>query len=280
MKFVKFFLMLLILNLGLFSCGERRGLSQVTIKGSDTMVILGQRWAEDYMKKDKDVIVQITGGGTGTGIAALINNATDICQASRKIKKEEKDMAEKRNKRKVEEIKVAVDGIAIYVHKENKLEEISTDKLRNIYTGKIKNWKELGGENKEIIPYSRENNSGTYVYFKEHILDNKDFVDNCQTLPGTAAIINGVSKDKYSIGYGGIAYAKGVKIIKVKNSENEISYLPSVLNVTSGRYPISRYLYFYIYENPKPEVKKFIDYVLSQVGQNVCEEVGYYPLSK
>lgn len=272
--------MFLILNLCLFSCGERRKLSQVTIKGSDTMVILGQRWAEDYMKKDKDVIVQITGGGTGTGIAALINNATDICQASRKIKKEEKDIAEKRNKRKVEEIKVAVDGIAIYVNRENKLEEISSDKLKNIYTGKIKNWKELGGKNKEIIPYSRENNSGTYIYFKEHILDNKDFVDNCQTLPGTSAIINAVSKDKYSIGYGGIAYAKEVKILKVKNKESEKAYLPSVLNVVSGKYPISRYLYFYIYENPKAEVKKFIDYVLSEEGQKICEEVGYYPLSR
>jgi phosphate transport system substrate-binding protein len=263
----------------LFSgCIRKKESKTITIKGSDTMVILGQRWAENYMKKNKEVIVQVTGGGTGTGIAALISNSTDICQASRPIEEKEKEIAEKRNNKKLIETKVALDGISIYVNIKNPISSIDFSQLKGIYTGKITNWKSLGWEDKKIIVYSRENNSGTYVFFKEHVLENEDFREDAQTLPGTAAVINAVAKDKYGIGYGGIAYAKGVKTLKVRKKRGEKFYFPNFENIKNNLYPISRYLLFYYYENPREEVKKFIEFVLSEEGQKICKEVGYFPI--
>lgn len=277
MNYKKFFIFFLILIL--FSgCIRKRETKTITIKGSDTMVILGQRWAENYMEENKGMIVQVTGGGSGTGIAALINNSTDICQASRPIGKEEKEIAEGRNNKKLVEIKVALDGISVYVNKDNPTSEINFSQLKDVYTGKIKDWKELGWEDKKIILYSRENNSGTYLYFKEHVLDNEDLTTEAQTLPGTAAVVNAISKDKYGIGYGGIAYAKNVKIIKVKKEKEQKFYLPTLKNIKNNLYPLSRYLYFYIYENPREDVKKFIDFVLSEDGQKICKEVGFFPI--
>lgn len=265
----------------LFSaCGtsSRQGKKSVTIKGSDTMVILGQRWAEMYMKENKDAIVQVTGGGSGTGIAALINKATDICAASRSMTPEERAQAEKNNGKKVKEIPVALDGIAIYMHEKNPLKEITLAQIKDIYMGKITNWKDVGGEDKKIVVYSRENNSGTYVYFKEHVLKDEDFTADAQTLPGTAAVINAVSKDTYSIGYGGIAYAKGVRVVPVKKDKNEKAIVPSMESVRANTYPISRHLYFYVMGEPQGAVKSFIEWVLSGEGQKICAEVGYYPL--
>lgn len=275
---IKKVLLIFLILLSFSGCVRKKEVKTVTVKGSDTMVILGQRWAENYMSKNKDIIIQVTGGGTGTGIASLISSSTDICQASRPIEKTEKEIAEKKNRKKIVEIKVAMDGISIYLNKENPLTQMTLSQIKNIYTGKIKNWKELGWEDKRIILYGRENNSGTYLYFKEHILQNKDFVKETQTLPGTAAVINAVAKDKYGIGYGGIAYAKGVKIIKIKNEKDGKYYFPTFENVKKNLYPVSRYLYFYIYENPREEVKKFIEFVLSKEGQEICKEVGYFPV--
>lgn len=263
-----------------FSCGtkSRGGRNTITIKGSDTMVILGQRWAETYMKENKDAIVQVTGGGSGTGIAALINKATDICAASRPMKPEERKKAEEKQTKKVTEIPVALDGIAIYVHGKNTLKEITLAQIKDIYIGKITSWKSLGGEDKKIVVYSRENNSGTYVYFKEHVLQEEDFVADAQTLPGTAAVINAVSKDRYSIGYGGIAYAKGVSVVGVKKDAGSKAVVPSLETVRANTYSISRHLYFYVMGKPQGGLKSFIDWVLSGEGQKICEEVGYYPL--
>ncbi len=264
----------------LSSCGpqNRQDKKTVTIKGSDTMVILGQRWAETYMKENKDAIVQVTGGGSGTGIAALIDKATDICAASRPMKDEEKKQAEEKQGKKVTEIPVALDGIAIYVNEKNPLKEITLPQIKDIYTGKITSWENLGGENKKIVVYSRENNSGTYVYFKEHVLQNEDFVADAQTLPGTAAIINAVSKDTYGVGYGGIAYAKGVRVVPVKKDAPSKAVTPSLETVRANTYPISRHLYFYVMGEPQGAVKSFVDWVLGGEGQKICAEVGYYPL--
>lgn len=264
----------------LSACGSggRSSKNTITIKGSDTMVILGQRWAETYMKENKDAIVQVTGGGSGTGIAALINKSTNICAASRPMKEEERKQAEEKQGKKVTEIPVALDGIAMYVHGKNPLKEITLAQVKDIYTGKITSWKTLGWENKKIVVYSRENNSGTYVYFKEHVLDEEDFAGDVLTLPGTAAVINAVSKDKYSIGYGGIAYAKGVKVVGVKKDVKDKAVSPSLKTVRENTYPISRSLYFYVMGEPDGALKSFIDWVLSDEGQKICEEVGYYPL--
>jgi phosphate transport system substrate-binding protein len=146
----------------------------LTMKGSDTMVILGQRWAETYMKKNSNTTIQVTGGGSGTGISALINGTTDVCQSSRSIKQSEKEKLRERYNTPGVEISVAKDGLAVYVNAMNLVKALTMDQLRLIYTGKITNWKDVGGADAKIIVYSRENSSGTYVFFKEHVLNNAD----------------------------------------------------------------------------------------------------------
>jgi len=252
----------------------------ITIKGSDTMVLLGQRWAEVYMKMNPGSRIQVTGGGSGTGIAALINGTTDICEASRPMKDKEKEEVKTKRNAAVVEIPVAVDGLAIYLNSANPIKELSLEQIKGIYTGKITNWKDVGGKDGMIIAYSRENNSGTYAYFKEHVLGNADFYPTIQTLPGTSAVTNAVAKDPKSIGYGGIAYAKGIHHAMVKKDDSSPAVEPSMENVLSGKYPISRYLYWYTAGHPNGEMKKLADWVLGSEGQKLVQEVGYYPLPK
>jgi phosphate transport system substrate-binding protein len=280
----KYLSLIALLNLFLYHCAQPQTKNQtaqnqpITIKGSDTMVLLGQRWAEVYMGKNPGVRIQVTGGGSGTGIAALINGTTDICESSRPMKDKEKaDVRAKRGKEAVE-IPVAVDGLAIYLHETNPVTELSLDQLKQIYTGKITNWKEVGGKDAQIVLYSRENNSGTYAYFKEHVLGNQDFHPRAQTLPGTAAVTNAVSKDPRAIGYGGIAYAKGIRHAQIKKDPHGPAIEPSMENVLSGKYPISRYLFWYLAGQPTGEIKRLIDWVLSPEGQQIVQAVGYYPL--
>jgi phosphate transport system substrate-binding protein len=249
----------------------------VTVKGSDTMVILAQRWAEEYMKKNPAKKVQVTGGGSGTGIAALVNGTTDIANSSRAIKDAEAKQIEQRFNGKPEEVAVAKDGVAIYVNGSNPVAQLTTEQLKAIYLGDVKSWKEVGGADARIVLYSRENSSGTYVFFKEHVLENEDFAPEAQTLPGTAAVVNAVSREKHGIGYGGAAYAKGVKEVKIVGKDGQ-AYLPSADNVKSGRYALSRPLFMYTRTKPAGEAKEFIDYCLSPAGQAVVTQVGYYPI--
>ena len=251
----------------------------ITIKGSDTMVILAQRWAETYMQKIPGVTVQVTGGGSGTGIAALINGGTDICQSSRPMKDKEKEQVRTRHNKDVKETPVALDGVAIYVHEACPIKSLTKAQLKGIYTGKITNWRELGWQDAQIVVYSRENNSGTYVFFKEHVLDNEDFAKDVQTLPGTAAVVNATSKDPRSIGYGGIAYGSGIRIIPIAPDQGGAPVAASLENVQNNSYPLSRNLLFYTLGEPVGEVKAFIDWVLTE-GQPICEQVGFYPLRK
>jgi phosphate transport system substrate-binding protein len=277
-------LIIFILGLILGGCGGGKGSApaarSVTIKGSDTMVILGQRWAETYMKEYPDKRIQVTGGGSGTGIAALINGGTDICEASRTMKDKEKAMVRTRHGKDVVEIPVALDGVAIYVPESSPIKSISIAQLKSIYTGTITNWRDVGGKDQRIVAYSRENNSGTYVFFKEHVLKGEDFARDVQTLPGTAAVVNAVSKDPASLGYGGIAYASGIRPLAVKPDDASEEVKPSLETVEAGTYPLSRHLYFYTVGPPTGETKAFIDWVLSPEGQKICEAVGYYPLNR
>jgi phosphate transport system substrate-binding protein len=254
--------------------------SSVTLKGSDTMVILGQRWAEDYMKSNKGITIQVTGGGSGTGIAALINGTTDICESSRPMKDAEKaDVQAKRGAPAVE-TKVALDALAVYVNDKSPLQEISIPALRKIYLGETTEWKDVGGPAHKIVLYGRENNSGTYGYFKEHVLESKDFAAATQTLAGTSAVVNAVKGDLYGIGYGGIAYLEGIRALKVKKDDASPAVAPSLETAQSGTYPISRFLYFYTAGAPTGTAKKFIDWAVSPEGQKVIGDVGYYPLPK
>jgi phosphate transport system substrate-binding protein len=252
---------------------------RVTIKGSDTMVILVQRWTEAYTDK-KTTEFQVTGGGSGTGIAALINGTTDICASSRPIKKDEVAQLEKKFGYKGLEIRVAMDGLAIYVHKSNPVKQLSMAQVKDIFTGKVTNWKQVGGNDKPILLYSRENNSGTYEFFKEHVLNKQDFAASAQHMAGTAALINAVSKDMNAIGFGGAAYAKNVKALPIAKDPSSKAVTPNAATIHDGSYPISRFLYFYLNQKPAGSVKKFIDWVISPAGQKVVTEVGYYPIKR
>ncbi len=251
----------------------------ITVKGSDTMVILAQKWAEVYMSTHPDVKIQVTGGGTGTGFAALQNQQTDLCNASRKIRPKEVETCIKAFGRRPTEYRVALDGLSVYVHQDNPIEELSLEQLEAIYTGKIRNWKELGGPDAPIILYSRENNSGTYEFFKEHVLQGKDFAAHAQTMPGTAAVLQAVSRARHGIGYGGAAYGVGAKHLRIRKTANDPAVEPNEENVVKGTYPISRYLYIYV--NPaldKGPVADYLKWIRSDAGQAVVKDVGYYPL--
>ena len=252
--------------------------STLTIKGSDTMVILSQRWAESYMKKNPAEAIQVTGGGSGTGFAALINGTTDVCNASRQIKPKEISKINEKYGTNPTEIKSAIDGISVYVSEKNPVKEISIEQIKGIYTGVITNWKELGGSDAKIIVYGRENSSGTYEFVREHVLNGADFATIVQTLPGTAAVVNAVIKDVNGIGYGGAAYGKGIKSLAVKKDAGSPAVAPDLTTIKNGTYPITRYLYMYTVKSPEGAAKKFIDWVLSEEGQKIVSEVGYYPL--
>lgn len=271
----------LLFPLLLFTAGTSPGLhaATITVKGSDTMVILAQKWAEVYMSTHPDVKIQVTGGGTGTGFAALQNQQTDLCNASRKIRPKENETCIRAFGRRPTEYRVALDGLSVYVHADNPIEELSLEQLEAIFTGKIRNWKELGGPDAQIILYSRENNSGTYEFFKEHVLRGKDFAAHAQTMPGTAAVLQAVSRARHGIGYGGAAYGVGAKHLRIRKTANDPAIEPTEENVVNGSYPISRYLYIYV--NPaldKGPVADYLKWIRSDAGQAVVKEVGYYPL--
>lgn len=251
---------------------------KITVKGSDTMVILGQRWAEMYMRANRDVVIQVTGGGSGTGISALINGTTDICNSSRPIKDSEREKLKEKYGSRGVEIKCALDGLAVYVHESNPVKELSLQQVKDIYIGKITNWREVGGKNQKIILYSRENNSGTYVYFKDEVLGGLDFANYAQNMAGTAAVVNAVAKDPAGIGYGGSAYGKGIRELPIKKDDTSPAFAPTVDNIKTGKYPISRFLFMYTRERPTGAVKKFIDWALGKQGQSIVSEVGYFPI--
>ena len=253
----------------------------ITVKGSDTLVVLAQKWAEAYMSKNPDTKIQVTGGGTGTGFAALQNKTTDLCNASRKIKPAEQANCIKAFGRRPTEYKVCLDGLSLYVSANNPVTELSVAQLADIFTGKTRNWKEVGGPDAPIVVYSRENSSGTYEFFKEHVLQGKDFAAGAQTMPGTEAVLQAVAKDKNGIGYGGAAYGAGAKSLKVKPDAASPGIEPTERNVVEGRYPISRHLFVYV--NPaldKGVVAAYLAWIQGQEGQRIVKDVGYFPLPK
>lgn len=264
-----------LLGLG---CSKRdsKNKNLITIKGSDTMVQLMSFWSEGFMKVNPGIEVSVTGGGSGTGIAALINGTTDICASSREMQDKEKKMAEEK-KIAPKEFIVARDGLAVFVHPENPITELTMEQVRKIYTGTVKNWKDVGGPVQPIIALSRENSSGTYVFFQEHVLDKQDFAKEVRLMTSTSAIVQSVGDDEWSVGYGGIAYAHAgkVKIINIKKDENSPAVIPSAQTVLDASYPIARPLYLYFNGEPKEQLKTFLDFCLSSEGQKIVKEVGY-----
>ena len=253
--------------------------ANITMKGSDTLVILAQKWAEVYMQKNPDTKIQVNGGGSGTGFAALQNQQTDLANASRPIKSAERAACIKTFGKSPTEYKVALDGLSVYLHESNPVDQLSIEQLGGIFTGKIRNWKEVGGADQPITIYSRENSSGTYEFFKEHVLGGRDFAASAQNMPGTAVLLQSVARDPKAIGYGGAAYGQGAKHIKVSKETGGEAIEPTEESILTQKYPIWRYLYIYV--NPaldKGDVKKYLTWIRSEEGQALVKDVGYFPL--
>jgi phosphate transport system substrate-binding protein len=260
--------------------GEKKS---ITIKGSDTMVHLVSNWAEAFMNQKPNVEVAVTGGGSGTGIAALINGTTEICASSRDMKEKEKQQAREKGV-EVREVVVARDGIAVVVNPKNPVKELDMQQIAQIYTGTYTRWNQIGGSDDGILVFSRESSSGTYVFFQEHVLKNKDYTQKAKLMPATSAIIESVSTDEDAIGYVGLGYALAagskVKIIGVKADANSPAVMPSDETVTSGQYSISRPLYLYVNAKPTADVKAFVDFCLSDAGQAIVREAGYVAIKR
>lgn len=260
------------------------GRNSVQIKGSDTMVNLGQAWAERYMGMYPDEFIAVTGGGSGTGFSSLISGTCDIAMASRNIKKKEVALAKQRGVEPFE-IKVALDGLAVVVNPKNPVSNLTIDQLAGIFTGRINNWKEVGGEDKKIVILSREVNSGTHVYLKEHVLRKNDpssreeFAPSALMLPSSQAIADEIAQNPGAIGYYGMGYISDKhKTIHVALDEGAVFIAPTIDNVVSGKYPISRPLFFYTKGEPQGLVKKFVDFALSKEGQEIVIKTDFVPV--
>ena len=248
------------------------------IKGSDTCLPFTQSEAENFMKKNKGATVTVTGGGSGVGISALQEGTTDIAMASRKMKFDEKVRMQESGKTP-KEVVIAYDALAVVVHPSNKVSNLTREQLEGIFTGKIKNWKEVGGADMKIVAYSRETSSGTYEFFKESVLKNKNYMSGILSMPATGAIIQSVSQTKGAIGYVGLAYLnKDVKPVHVSYDAGKTYTEPSMTNAKNKTYPVVRPLFYYYEAKNAAKAKPFIDYVLSAEGQEIVKKVGYIPL--
>lgn len=267
-------LILILISIIVSGCSQsgQKDITYVKIKGSDTMLILTRLWAQEYMNINKNVSIYTEGGGSGSGIKSLIEGSIDICASSRPMKAfEVRQLAEAHSRLGIS-FYVAKDALSVYLNPENPVGNLTLDHLEKIYTGKISNWSEVGGDNQPIFLVSRSPNSGTYSYFKEHVLNGNAFLDSIHVYNTTNAIIKSIETNIYSIGYGGIAYGESIQHAQIDG------ITATVENVRENIYPISRYLYFYTIDSPKGEVKNFIDWVLSHDGQTVVAKSGYIPL--
>jgi len=260
------------------------GKNSIQIKGSDTMVNLAQAWAEEFSKKNPGVNVSVTGGGSGTGIAALINRTCDIAETSRSLKDKEMSLAVSKGIKPLEHI-VALDGIAIVVNPLNPVKNLTIAQLREIFMGNIKNWKQVGGEDKRIVLLSREVNSGTHVFFKEHVLrrgnesGSEEFAPDALLMPSSQAIADEVAQNPNAIGYYGMGYiSHRQKVIAVAGDDKSPFVEPALENVKNKTYPISRPLYMYTDTGAGGATKEFIDFVYSPQGQEIVEDTDFVPI--
>lgn len=250
----------------------------IKIKGSDTVLPLSQKEAETFMKKNKTAKITVTGGGSGVGIAAFVDGSTDIAMSSRKMKMSEKMKLQDAGKT-YKEVIIANDALSVIVNPANKVNQLTREQLEGIFTGKITNWKEVGGNDEKIVVYSRESSSGTYEFFKEHVLNNKNYGTAILMMPATGAMVQSVSQTKGAIGYIGFAYMEtNVKALKISYDKGKTFIEPNVTNAKNKSYPVVRPLYYYYLTKDANKVKTFIDFILSEEGQKVVNEVGYISL--
>jgi phosphate transport system substrate-binding protein len=276
--------MLIILTLG--GCSRQgQQASSIQIKGSDTMVNLGQAWAEEFMKTNPKVSVAVTGGGSGTGIAALMSNTCDIAELSRELKPEEIEMAKQKGF-EPKQVTVALDGLAVVVHPANPLTGLTMEQLAAIFSGAVTNWKEVGGDDLPIVVLSREVNSGTHVYFKEHVLrrgrreSQVEFAPTALMLPSSQAIADEVAQNPGAIGYYGMGYISAKeKALAVAKDADSPYVQPTIENVVSNAYPISRPLLMVTRGQSLGLVARFIDFVLSDEGQKIVAQIDFVPVN-
>lgn len=266
--------------------GAAGGSTTIQNKGSDTMVNLAQAWAEAYKKVRPEVNVEVSGGGTGVGIAALIKGTIDIANASRDMKPEEIEQAKRNTGKEPKLVTAGYDALAIYVHKDNPLNEITLDQIAQIYAegGTITKWSDLGvkipgASSDTIVRVSRQSSSGTYEFLREHVLNKQDFKLGSRDMNGSKEVVELVGSTPTAIGYSGMGYATAsVKMLKVKKTADAPAYDPSVANTLAKTYPIARALELYTLGEPEGAVKDYLDWILSDAGQKVVEETGFVPL--
>lgn len=250
----------------------------IKIKGSDTLLPLSQKWAEVYMKNNPGVNISVTGGGSGVGIAALLDGSTDIATSSRKIKMDEKLKLQEAGKT-YKELIVAYDALSVIVNPTNKVKKLTREQIEGIYTGKYTNWNQVGGDNLAIVVYSRESSSGTYEFFKEHVLKNKNYAASCLMMPATGSIIQSVSQTNGAIGYVGMAYVNSkVADISVSYDKGVTYVLPTLENAMNKTYPVVRPLYFYYLSKLESTLKPALDWVVGKDGQKIVSDIGYVPI--
>lgn len=263
---------------------ETGAVQTIQNKGSDTIVNLALAWAEAYTARHPEVRIAVTGGGSGTGIAALINGTVDIANASRAMKPEEMERARANGVEPVEHV-IAADAIAVVVHPSNPVDGLTIDQLSDIFTGKITNWREVGGEDRPIVLLSRESNSGTYIYFLEVVVRKGEkenqalFSPDTLLMPSSEGISNEIRQNPNAIGYDGLGYVTDdQKTLAVAVRAGEPYVLPTVATVKDGSYPIARPLYMYTNGQPTGVIKDYLDWILSDEGQAIVRELGFVPL--
>lgn len=274
-----------ILTLG---CAANRGHRAETlrVRGSDTMLMLAQAWAESYFSVDSTVAVEVSGGGSGQGIAALVKGNIDMANCSRNLKPEEAGEARKNTGKDPQEFVVGYDALAIFVHRENPLEEITVSQLAEIYKvgGNLSRWSQVGTRipsgRDRIVRVNRQSSSGTYEFFRDHVLAKQDFQLGSLDMNGSKEVVELIASTPGAIGYSGMAFATAdVKMLRVRSAEGREAYAPTVSNVLSRHYPISRSLLIYTLGEPRPTVRKYIDWLRSAAGQQIVTDVGYVPIS-
>ena len=276
---LKIFLLLLIVGIVFTACGKKASNKVIQVKGSDTILNLTQAVVESYAKVNPDSKISVTGGGTGTGIAALINKTVDIAMASREMKEKEYEDA-KKGGITAKEVIIAYDAISIIVNKGNGITNLTLEQLRDIYLGKISNWKELGGNDKQIVVLSRDSSSGTHLYFKEHVLRQgnakgpEEFGKDVLFLPSNESIKQQIATVDGAIGYVGLGYLDDtIKVLDING------VTPNIEDVKNKTYPIARAVYWYIAHDTDENVKKLIDYMLSAEGQKIVTAEGFVPVN-
>jgi phosphate transport system substrate-binding protein len=262
-----------ILFIFAFGCSFRPvEIARITIKGSDSMLPLTEKLAEEYMKLNPEISIYVYGGGSAEGIKALIRNEIDICTASRNLQPEEaKALADYYGTVGLFYL-VAKDALCVYVNSNNPVKKLSLDKVRKVFDCEITDWNELGGKPQKIVTVIRNLNSGTHLYFKDHVLEGSEYCDDAIIKPTTNDLIEFIEQNENAIGYGSIGYSGDIDYLKINDIE------PSEKNAQNDTYPITRYLHFFTTQVPKGAVKQFVDWVLTPDGQRVVKQSGYIPL--